>query len=76
MKPNQFYSVVLRKKIMIPADKVREVVRKGRRFAVGKYVANGKNYEAWKILGMAKLTKMKKDVKKTIKKVVKRVKKR
>ena len=55
MKPNQFYSVVLRKKIMILADKVREVVRKGRRFAVGKYVANGKNYEAWKILGMAKL---------------------
>lgn len=71
MKPNQFYSVVLRKKIMIPVDKIKEVIRKGRRFAVGKYVANGKNYEAWKILGMAKSK-----VKKAIKKVVKKVKKK
>jgi len=50
----QFYSVVLRKKIEIPQSKIREVVKKGRRFAVGKYTANGKQYEAWRILGLAK----------------------
>jgi len=55
----EFYSVVLRKKIKIPNDKIREVVKKGRRFAVGKYIAKGKNYEAWRILGSAK-SKLKK----------------
>ena len=56
----EFYSVVLRKKINIPNNKVREVVRKGRRFAVGKYMAKHKatgkqkEYEAWRILGSAK----------------------
>ena len=46
----QFYSVVLKKKINIPDSKVKTVVRKGRRFAVGKYEAKGKTYEAWRIL--------------------------
>jgi len=56
----EFYSVVLRKKIKIPDNKVREVVRKGRRFAVGKYMAKQKStgkmkeYEAWRILGKKK----------------------
>jgi len=56
----KFYSVVLRKNINIPDNKVREVNKKGRRFAVGKYIAKcratGKNkeYEAWRILGLAK----------------------
>lgn len=50
----EFYSVVLKKKIQIPNVKVKEVVRKGRRFAVGSYNANGKKYEAWRVLGMAK----------------------
>jgi len=49
----EFYSVVLRKKINIPASKIREVVRKNRKFAVGKYKAKGKEYEAWRILGKA-----------------------
>lgn len=73
MKPNQFYSVVLRKKIMIPVDKIKEVIRKGRRFAVGKYNAKGKEYEAWKVLGLAKSFKPKKVVKKVVKKVIKKV---
>ena len=47
----EFYSVVLRKKIEIPAREVREVIKKGRKFAVGKYKAKGKTYEAWRILG-------------------------
>jgi len=55
----EFYSVVTRKKVQIPASKIREVVRKGRRFAVGKYMAKckatgkQKEYEAWRVLGMA-----------------------
>ena len=47
----QFYSLVLRKKIEIPEAKIRTVTKKGRKFAVGKYVAKGKNYEAWRVLG-------------------------
>jgi len=56
----EFYSVVMKKKIKIPDSKIKEVVRKGRRFAVGKYMAKCKNtgkmkeYEAWRVLGMAK----------------------
>jgi ribosomal protein L13E len=49
----KFYSLVLRKKIEIPDSKVKTVTRKGRRFAVGKYEAKGKKYEAWRILGKA-----------------------
>jgi hypothetical protein len=33
---------------------IRTVVKKGRKFAVGKYVAKGKTYEAWRVLGKAK----------------------
>jgi len=53
----QFYSVVQRKKINIPDSKVRTVVKKGTKFAVGKYMAKCKKtgkmkeYEAWRILG-------------------------
>lgn len=50
----EFYSVVLRKKIDIPASKVKEVLRKGRKFAVGTYTAKGKTYTAWRVLGKAK----------------------
>lgn len=58
MAKNEFYSVVLKKKIMIPPANIKEVVRKGRKFAVGKYkinIAGGKKkeYTAWKVLGMA-----------------------
>ena len=55
----KFYSVVLRKNINIPDNKVRNVTRKGRKFAVGKYMAKHKasgkmkEYEAWRILGKA-----------------------
>ncbi len=63
----EFYSVVLKKKINIPDSKVRTVIRNKRRFAVGKYTAKGKTYEAWRILGMAKTTVKKKVVKKVIK---------
>jgi len=53
-KELEFYSVVLRKKIKIPMKDVKEVVKKGRRFAVGTYKAKGKEYTAWRVLGMAK----------------------
>jgi ribosomal protein L13E len=49
-----FYSVVLRKKIKIPAANIKQIVKKGRLFAVGTYIANGKTYTAWRVLGMAK----------------------
>jgi hypothetical protein len=50
----EFYSVVMRKKISIPDVNVREVVKGGRRFAVGKYKIGAKEYEAWRILGKKK----------------------
>lgn len=49
----EFYSVVLRKKIDIPQNKIKTVVRKGRKFAVGTYTAKGKTYTAWRVLGKA-----------------------
>jgi len=54
VKELEFYSVVLRKKIKIPMNKVKEVVKSGRRFAVGTYTAKGKEYTAWRVLGMSK----------------------
>lgn len=47
----EFYSVVLKKKINIPEANVVEKVVKGRRFAVGTYMANGKKLQAWRVLG-------------------------
>jgi len=49
----KFYSVKLRKKIEIADNKIRTVTKKGRRFAVGKYKVDGKEFEAWRILGKA-----------------------
>jgi ribosomal protein L13E len=54
MAKNEFYALVLKKKIKIPESKIKFKVKSGRRFAVGTYSANGKTYEAWKILGMVK----------------------
>jgi len=56
----EFYSVVTKKKIEIPKSKIREVVKNGRKFAVGKYKVGKKEYEAWRVLGMAKKCKKKK----------------
>ena len=53
----EFYSVVLRKKLQIADKDIKTVVKKNRRFAVGKYTAKsprtGKltTYEAWRVLG-------------------------
>jgi len=49
----KFYSVVTKKFVDIPDKDVTYKVRGGRKFAVGKYKANGKVYEAWKVLGLA-----------------------
>ena len=46
-KNKEMYSVVLRKKINIPDDKIKIVTKNGRKFAVGEYTANGKKYTAW-----------------------------
>ena len=54
MNKNEFYSVVLKKKITIPSSKIKEVIKNNRRFAVGTYTAKGKEYKAWKVLGMKK----------------------
>ncbi len=56
----EFYALVLRKKINIPEKNIKEVIRKGRRFAVGTYKAKGKEYEAWRVLGLAGKAKKKK----------------
>ena len=50
----EFYSVKLKKKLDIPASAIKEVVKKGRRFAVGTYSVKGQKFEAWRILGKAK----------------------
>ena len=47
----KFYSVVTKKNVEIPDSKIRTVTKSGRRFAVGKYKAKGKTYEAWRVLG-------------------------
>jgi len=49
-----FYSVKLKKKVNIPEKNVTYKMRKGRRFAVGKYKVDGKTYEAWKTVSMKK----------------------
>lgn len=49
----EFWSVKLRKKINIPDINVKQVVKSGRRFAVGTYNVSGKEYEAWRVLGRA-----------------------
>jgi len=54
MAPTEFYSVVLKKRINIPKNKITEKIINGRKFAFGTYVANGKNYKASKIIGMVK----------------------
>lgn len=46
----EFYSVVTRKKIQIPESKIKYVTKSGRKFAVGTYTANGKTYQAWRIM--------------------------
>ena len=53
VKTTEFYSVLLKKKIKIPNTNVKEVIRNGRRFAVGVYKVGQKQYEAWRVLGMA-----------------------
>ena len=48
------YSVVLRKKVDIPDNKIKVVTKKGRQFYVGTYTAKGKTYQAWQVKGKAK----------------------
>lgn len=48
-KDRMMYSVVLRKKIDIPENKIKTVKKGKRNFLVGEYEANGKTYQAWQI---------------------------
>jgi hypothetical protein len=54
MKKNEFYSLVLKKRITIPTNKIKHEIRNKRLFAVGAYKVGKKEYKAWKVLGMAK----------------------
>jgi len=47
----KFYAMALKKSVDIPESKCRKVKKSGRNFLVGKYTANGKQYEAWRITG-------------------------
>jgi hypothetical protein len=49
MEQNEFYSMVLKKKIKIPAADIKKELIKGKHFLVGKYTHNGKQYKAYKI---------------------------
>lgn len=53
-KNMSFYSVVTKKKIEIPDGDIKYKNIKGRKFAVGTYVANGKEYEAYRVMGKSK----------------------
>ena len=44
------YSVVLRKKVEIPAKDIKYVTKSGRRFMVGTYTAKGVERTAWQIV--------------------------
>lgn len=70
VKTTEFYSVLLKKKIQIPNTKVKEVVRNGRKFAVGVYKVGQKEYTAWRVLGMAVAKKASGPKKGTVKKKV------
>lgn len=50
----KFYSTKLRKSIEIPKNKITYKTKNDRKFAVGKYKVDNKDYEAWKIVGMKK----------------------
>ena len=45
--------MALKKSIEIPANKITYKIIKGKKFAVGKYLKNGKTYEAYRIIGKA-----------------------
>jgi hypothetical protein len=45
----KFYSVILKKSIEIPKNKIKKVMKKGRRFLVGEYMVNKKKQYAWRI---------------------------
>lgn len=61
----KFYSVVTKKKIEIPKNKITLKKRNGRTFAVGEYMAKdkktGKNkkYMAWRVLSKDQAKQMK-----------------
>ena len=46
----QFYSVVLRQKIVIPNNQVEVITKNGRKMAVGTYTVNGKTYKATRFI--------------------------
>jgi len=56
----EFYSLKLRRKVEIPAGKIKQVVKSGRTFAVGTYKVGNQEYQAWRVLGVNKGTKKKK----------------
>lgn len=71
-KTTKFYSVVTKKWVNIPNSKVKEVVKNGRRFAVGVYKVGQKQYEAWKVLGAAVVKKTTPKKGTVVKKVLKK----
>jgi hypothetical protein len=66
----QFYSVVTRKKVEIPASKITIKKRGKRYFAVGKYMAMNKktkkkkSYDAWMVLSNDQAKKLMQKIKK------------
>lgn len=49
----KFYVLALRKSVDIPENKVKEVVKGGRRIAMSVYKKGTKEYKVARILGMA-----------------------
>jgi hypothetical protein len=55
MKENEFYVLALRKKVIIPKNKIKvEVAKNGRKFAKGVYTVNGKSYKVSKAVASSK----------------------
>lgn len=51
MHKNEFYSVLLRRKIRIPDSDIDIIRRKDGFWLIGKYYINGVRHEAWKKYG-------------------------
>ena len=46
----QFYSVILKKKVEIPDQNIRMTVVRGRKAAVGTYLVDGKQRQAFRFM--------------------------
>lgn len=57
METNEFYSLYDSKKVKVPEEDIKEVMRKGRTFLVGDIMVKGEKKQLWKIKPVLKKRK-------------------